>query len=191
MSNELLRTLLLHYGYFIFLPLAIVEGPIVTIIAGFLSSLGYLNFLAIYLLAILGDMIGDMIYYYIGHWGGKRIIKNGKFLWIKADQLIRIENHFSSHAGKTILLGKWTQHLGAPILIACGMSKMSIRKYLFFNLTGTIPKVLIFVLIGYYFGQAYDKIDKYFGYASLSVAVAVILVIVYFVTIKLIKSRKI
>lgn len=179
------------YRYAVYFPITIIEGPIVTIIAGFLSSLGYLNFIVIYLIAILGDLVGDIIYYFIGRWGGGRIVKKGKFLWVKLEQLTKIENHFKSHAGKTLLFGKWTQHLGAPILVASGMSNMPIGKYLFFNLAGTIPKVLIFILIGYYFGQAYDKINKYFGYASLSMAVALILVIIYFVIVKSVKSREI
>lgn len=189
-STSSILSLLVIYRYAIFFPITIIEGPIVTIIAGFLSSLGYFNLIIIYVIAVLGDTIGDLIYYLIGHWGGGRIVKNGKFLWIKSEQLVKIKNHFSSHAGKTLLFGKWTQHLGAAILLASGMSNMPIKKFILFNLIGSVPKILIFVLIGYYFGQAYDKINKYFGYASLSIAVAIILIISYFVIVKVIKSKK-
>ncbi len=187
LSTPSIIALLTAHRYAIYFPITIIEGPIVTIVAGFLSSLGYLDFLIIYLMAILGDLIGDVILYSIGHFGSKKILKNGKFLWIKSEQLVKIESHFQFHAGKTLLFGKWTQHLGTPILIASGMAKMPMNKFLTFNLAGTVPKVLIFLLIGYYFGQAYDKINNYLGYASISMAIAIILTVVYFL---IMRSRK-
>jgi len=159
--------LLIAYRYAIFFPLTVAEGPIVTIIAGFLVSLGYMNFLLVYIIAVVGDVVGDVLYYALGRWGSGRIFRRGSFLGIKAEQLKKVEVHFDAHAGKTLLFGKWTQSVGAIILTAAGMAKMPLDKFVFYNTAGSIPKSLALMLIGYYFGRAYQQIDKYFGYASL------------------------
>ncbi len=170
--------LLLHYGYLIFLPLAIIEGPITTIVGAFLASLGYLDILIIYLLAIAGDVIGDAIYYFIGYLGGEKISHKGKFMMIKIKTLKKIQSHFKHHPMKTLLLGKWGHSIGAPVLLAGGMSHMPFRKFMLFNFLGTLPKVLTFVIIGYYFGKAYSKINQYFDYFSILI-LALFCVLIY------------
>ncbi|MEK7325505.1 MAG: VTT domain-containing protein, partial [Chloroflexota bacterium] len=147
--------------------MAVIEGPIVTIVAGFLASLGYFNALIIYILAILGDLIGDTLYYVLGRRGNEYLLARKKFLWINIEQLKALTNHFDKHLGKSIILGKWTHVVGAPILIAAGMARVSFKKFILFNIIGTAPKILVFLIIGYYFGQAYKRIDAYLEYAAV------------------------
>ncbi len=73
---EYLVLLLTKYGYFILFPLAAIEGPVVSLVVGFLIYLGYFQFLPAYGILILGDRIPDAIYYYIGRCGnGKALVK--------------------------------------------------------------------------------------------------------------------
>ncbi len=188
-SANQIFSLLLHYRYAIFFPLAIIEGPIVTIIAGFLSSLGYLNLFIIFILALLGDFVGDIIYYLIGRWGGEKILKRGSFFGIKAQHLVKLDEHFQAHAGKTILLGKWTHYPGAPILVSAAMTKMPLAKYLWFSMLGTTPKVILLLVAGYYFGRAYQEIKTYFDYAALVLFfLAILIIVIYFIFKKIWKK---
>jgi len=190
-TNNILL-LLFSYGYLIYFLLAVVEGPIVTIIAGLLISLKYFNFFLIYGLAILGDLFGDILYYQIGRFGRKRLTERGRLLSVKAEQVKKIEEHFKQHAGKTFLFAKWTHVVGAPILMAAGVTGVPLKKFIWFNFLGTVPKVLVFIAIGYYFGQAYQQIDKYFGYATLSFWIIVALIaLIYFLRKKFAKDIKI
>ena len=55
--------------------MVIVEGPLVTILAGFLASLGQFNLLICYPLIVVGDVIGDVFMYAQGRWGGKPAVE--------------------------------------------------------------------------------------------------------------------
>ena len=82
-SQEFMR-LLPYWGYPTMLLLMTLEGPIVTIIAAFLASMGYFNVFAVFGLSVLGDVLGDIVLYFIGYFGGYRILsKAEKFLKIK------------------------------------------------------------------------------------------------------------
>ena len=191
-STGKIASLLISYRYAIFFPITIVEGPIATLIAGFLVSLGYFNIFAVYGVAVVGDLVGDMIYYVIGSAGGEQILKRGRFLGIKTEQLTKLQEHFKAHAGKTLLFGKWTHAVGGAILLAGGIARMSFKKFIWFNFLGTLPKALVFLIIGYYFGQAYQQIDKYFGYATLSIFLAIVLAAaIYFFAKRMRQSLKI
>ena len=61
---------LLHdYGYYVLFPLAVVEGPILAVIAGFLCATGIMNPFLVYLFIVSGDIVGDSVCYFAGRSG--------------------------------------------------------------------------------------------------------------------------
>ncbi|MFH1182757.1 MAG: DedA family protein [Candidatus Moraniibacteriota bacterium] len=178
---------LIIYKYLVIFPITIVEGPAISIIAGFLSAHGILNLYLVYLVLVLGDLTGDTLYYLIGRWSRKSfLLKWGRFFGVTEEKLIKLEKHYEEHSGKTLIFGKISHAFGSAFLIAAGAAKMPLGRFLWFNLIATVPKSLIYLLIGYYFGEAYRRIVYYLDYAGIiSVAVAVILVFIYFVVVKM------
>lgn len=99
---------LVVYRYFILFPVMVLEGPIITIIAGFLSSLELLNPFLVYAVVVIADLFGDFVYYAIGRWGRKNFInKWGKYIGLSAAKIIRLESHFEKHTRKTLIFGKY------------------------------------------------------------------------------------
>jgi membrane protein DedA with SNARE-associated domain len=174
---------LLVYKYFILFPVVVIEGPIITIIAGFLSSLELLNPFLVYAVVVAADLIGDFIYYAIGRWGRENFInKWGKYIGLSAAKIIKLESHFEKHTRKTLIFGKISHAFGAPILVAAGVAKIPFWEFIWFNFLATLPKSLIFLLIGYYFGQAYVRLNKYLDYFTIGLLVlAILILIIYFV----------
>lgn len=83
-----LINLLLQYKYLIIFPIVMFEGPITTIVAGFLSSLGYFNFWFTYLLVATADLASDALYYALGRWGRKSFVeKLGHYVGITISRI--------------------------------------------------------------------------------------------------------
>jgi membrane protein DedA with SNARE-associated domain len=142
-------------------PITIVEGPIITIIAGFLASLKILEFFTTYAIVVIGDLVGDALYYILGRYGRSGFLdKWGKYIGLTAGNLQKVEGHFNDHGGKTLLFGKLSHGVGAAILTAAGMGNMRFGKFIFFNAAGTLPKSLLLMLAGYYFGSAVTHINS-------------------------------
>ena len=55
--------ILINYGYFLLFPIAVLEGPIISVIAGFLVLQGYFNILLVYAVMVVADLTGDFLYY--------------------------------------------------------------------------------------------------------------------------------
>jgi len=182
--------LLLHYKYALLLPIAIVEGPIVSILGGFLSSTGHMNIYLAYATVVLGDLIGDTIYYSLGRFGGRGLIKKyGRYLRITEDQLGPLEGHFQKHTGKTLVIGKFSHGLGAVVLFVAGLSRVKYPKFLLYNIVSTGLKSFILIAVGYYYGYAYQRINEYFGYAAyVFIGIAVILLVGYYFATKSIRK---
>jgi membrane protein DedA with SNARE-associated domain len=181
---------LLQYRYAILFPLVIIEGPIVTVLAGFLASLGQMNFWICFPLVVVGDVIGDVFMYAQGRWGGKPAVEKwGHHFGIKPEIIGRLEEHFKKHPGKTLIFGKISHFFGGPVLIAAGMARVKISQFLWFNILGTIPKSLFLLLVGFYFGEAYARFDKFLTFAGWAAASLVVLgIAVYFIVSKVSKK---
>ena len=153
-------TLLTQYGYFILLPIAILEGPIVTVLAGYFVFLGYFNFWLVYLIAILGDLIGDVLLFSLGRWGLNAMSDRFKrFIGITPERLGRFQNLFARRSGETLLIGKLSHSAGFMVLIGAGVAKMKFSRFIWYNLLGTLPKTMLFLMLGFYFGTAIHNIS--------------------------------
>jgi membrane protein DedA with SNARE-associated domain len=170
--------LIQSHGLWVLAPFAILEGPIVTVIAAYLARLGYMPVMGVYAVCVLGDLIGDAALYGLGRAGPQVLPERWQArLGINLARKAALENHFAEKGGRTLLFGKWTHSAGMPILIASGAARMNFAAYMGWNLLGTLPKTLLFVVIGYFIGHAYTSIDTYIYRISLLLT-AVILAVV-------------
>lgn len=178
---EEIVSLLLLYKYLILFPLMVLEGPIVTVIAGFLISLGTMSWTAAYIIIVIGDLVGDLMFYYIGKIGRLKWVRRwGKYIGLTEYRVERVEKFFKEHPGKTLLFGKFSHVVGAPVIIAAGMAKMPILHFLWWNFLGTLPKSLILLLLGFYFGQAYVLINRYLNDFFIAGTILVIILALIF-----------
>jgi membrane protein DedA with SNARE-associated domain len=167
---------LIQYKYLLLFPVLVFEGPIITVIAGFLVSLGDLDFLRTYTLAVTADLLGDSLYYAVGRLGAHRVVGRwGKYLGVTWGQVEKVKRHFDRHVGTSLVLGKLTHGVGGLILLAAGVAEVPYGVFLWFNLLGTLPKSLLFLLVGYYFGHGYQKINAYLNAVALASVAAVLL----------------
>jgi membrane protein DedA with SNARE-associated domain len=186
-----LLSFIVLYGYFVILPVAILEGPIITVIAAFLAAQGYFNIYAVFAIVVIGDLLGDLLYYGIGRFGTKLFnTKFGKRFGLDTKHLALIEKHYATHSGKTLIIGKWTHSLGLVTLTGAGAAKMPVGRFMWYSLLGTIPKSLVFLLLGYYTGYAYQKINMYFNDAAYIMGAVIVLAIAIYFFIQWRKSHK-
>ncbi len=160
-----MESLILTYKYWIILPLAVIEGPVITIIASFLASIGLLNIFFVYLLVLLGDILGDIIHYFVGRIGGIRIIKKyGHYFKVNEDSIDEVKTkYFNSKNSlwKIITLSKITHAPSSLVMLVSGMVKVDFKQFLIITTTNNIFKVLAFVLLGFFFGKSYLVIENY------------------------------
>lgn len=155
---ELLRT----WGLLILAPLAVLEGPAVSILAGYLARLGLFDPLAVLAIVIIGDLAGDVALYLIGRKG--RLVVRRQWLKrfrISPSQLARLVRRFREQGVRLILFGKFTHYLGFAVLLAAGVSRMPFARFVAACLIATIPKSAGLLAIGWMFGEAWSREDDW------------------------------
>jgi membrane protein DedA with SNARE-associated domain len=156
------QTLIAANGLLLMAPLAVIEGPIVTVIAAYLASLGLLDLRAVIVVAVLADLVGDTILYFVGRNGLGGLPGRWRTrLGMPAERVERLADHFRRKGGRTLVVGKLTHSAGAAVLVAAGTARMPFGAFLLFNLVATVPKVLVFAALGWVFGSAYSQVDHW------------------------------
>ncbi|KEP70859.1 DedA family protein [Thioclava sp. BHET1] len=173
---ETLTALMAKNGLIVVAPIAVLEGPIVTVIAAWLASQNMFNVWAVAVVVILADVVGDLGLYALGRWGLHRLPSRWRTkLGLSRARLLRNGKHFRDKGVRTLLFGKWTHSAGAPVLVAAGVAKMNFMVFALTNLIASIPKSLLFVWLGYELGSYYGRIDGWLSRASLILLVLIVI----------------
>ena len=176
-----LITMLGHYGYWVLIPIAVIEGPAITMVAGALVAAGQMDGVTACILLIIADLVGDALYYGLGRYGhGPLAARLTKWLKVTPDRLTKLEQRFRANDWKLILIGK-TQGLGSIILYFAGASRMPFLRYMVLNLVGTVPKVILFGAIGFLLGEGVMSSARYLNVIAGAAfgGAAVVLIVLY------------
>ena len=177
-----------QYKYLILFPGILFEGPILTMIGGFLASpVGgkVMNVGSVYVVAVLADLTGDVLYYSIGRFSGSRFVEKYRiFLGLTHERLLRLKHYFEKHGTKTIVLGKISHGLGWPAMVAAGSAGMPFGKFMSINTVVSLLKTVVLVALGYYYGKSMETLFKYVGWAGVIITLLVLVTAIYFLYAK-------
>ncbi|WP_236840190.1 DedA family protein [Brenneria goodwinii] len=176
---QTIETLIRAHGLMLLTPLAVIEGPIVTVIAAYMARLDYFSLSAVCVIVILGDLVGDTGFYALGRWVINPEGQPPKWLarlGLSRARLEKMVSSFDNRGGRILVFGKMTHSAGAVVLAAAGMARMNFGSFLFYNTLATIPKSLFFIAVGWTFGHAIEQVDHWMVYVSLALLILVVVV---------------
>ena len=127
-----------------------LPGDSLLFAAGTFAALGSMNVWLLIGLLIVAAIGGDTVNYWIGHYLGDRAYN---IKWIKKEYLDRTHAFFEKHGGKTIFLARFVPIVRTFAPFVAGMGRMSYRYFFSYNVFGGIVWVLLFTLLGYFFGN--------------------------------------
>ncbi len=178
---EEILLLLIKYKYLVLFPIAAIQGPMASLIAGFLVFKGDFNVLPAYGILILGDVIPDTIYYYIGRYGQDNFFVSfftRKFtsLLVKKDVVKKL---WENHTKTTMFLIKLAYGLSVPFIVSAGFTKVSYRKFISSAIVVTIFQYGFIMMCGYFLGQSYRLGGTYLEYTYIIITIILILFVAF------------
>jgi membrane protein DedA with SNARE-associated domain len=177
---EYFLPLLITYRYWILIPFSFVEGPIVSFLSGTLVAAGYLNVFVVYVILVLGDVLPDLGYYYLGLWVGESGLQK-RFSGMSV-HLPAMKRMWDTHTFKATLLSKWAYGIGSPLLMSSGICGVSVKKYAFYSVIITSLQHIVLLSVGYFFGSSLLLVQKSItAIQIIAVSIVVLLIIGYFV----------
>lgn len=127
-----------------------LPGDSLLFAAGTFAALGSFNVLGLIALLAVAAVLGDTVNYSIGHYLGERAYS---IKWIKREHLDRTHSFFEKHGGKAIFLARFVPIVRTFAPFVAGVGRMSYSCFATYNVVGGITWVVIFSLLGYFFGN--------------------------------------
>lgn len=170
---------------FVFTPF--LPGDSLLFAAGAFAAIGSFNVVGLLLLLWTASILGDTMNYWIGHYFGKKIIKNPK-IPIKQDHINKTKKLFDKHGGKAIFLARFIPIIRTFAPFVAGIGKMDYVKFLYYNISGGFVWIFGFILLGYFFGNIPSVKENFSILIILIIIISVLPLLIAFAKEKL--SRK-
>lgn len=170
---------------FVFTPF--LPGDSLLFAAGAFAAIGSFNVVGLLLLLWTASILGDTMNYWIGHYFGKKIIKNPR-IPIQQDHINKTKKLFDKHGGKAIFLARFIPIIRTFAPFVAGIGKMDYVKFLYYNISGGFVWIFGFILLGYFFGNIPSVKENFSILIILIIIISVLPLLIAFVKEKL--SRK-
>lgn len=151
---------------------------------GSFCALGSMDLTTSLLVVGTAAILGDTVNYWIGSKIGHKAF-SGNIKFLKKEHLIKTQNFYDKHGGKTIILARFIPIIRTFAPFVAGVGTMKYSRFINFNFIGGILWTLIFILSGFLFGNI-PFVKNNFSF----VIVAIILISVVPVVIEIIKGRR-
>lgn len=149
------------YGGALILPLSVIEGPFVAVLAGFLSAQGYVAWYVATSLLVAGDLIGDVLYYWLGRSGAAPLARLAAWLGVRREINPKMQRELRENAVRMWLIGKWTHSIGFLVLIGSGMLHLPLARFMLVNAAAAVPKIALLFGIGYFAGNHLPRLERH------------------------------
>ena len=161
-----------------------LPGDSLLFASGAFAALGSLNIYALWFILIIAALIGNTSNYWIGHFFGKKIVAHPK-IPIDEEHIKETRKFFDKHGGKTIILDRFMPFFRTFAPFVAGVSRMSYKQFVSYDLIGGTSWITIGIFAGYFFGNINFVRENF----SL-VIIGVILISLIPIVIEYVKHRR-
>jgi len=150
--------------------------------AGFLVAEGQMSMLSVVIWATIGSIIGSLISYYIGLWGGRALVlKVGKYLLLNEHHLDITEKFFHKRGDITVFISRFIPVIRHFISIPAGMGKMPLVPFVIYTAVGAGLWNWILTYAGFRLRANWAFLTPYFHIVDKVILGVIVLAILCFI----------
>jgi membrane protein DedA with SNARE-associated domain len=181
---DVLRSAVVHHSYWAVAGALLLEnagvplpGETILLLASFLAYSEHdLQLSWIIVIATIAATLGDNLGFVLGHYGGRPLLERYQsFFRIQDKTVARGEALFARYGAVAVFFARFV--FGMRILAGpmAGALRMPWRKFLAFNFLGAAVWVTTISVVGYLFGQHWERLER--GVKRFDMGVAILLVL--------------
>ncbi|MBI3260878.1 DedA family protein [Candidatus Berkelbacteria bacterium] len=150
--------------------------------SGYLVGQGNLNLYLAAAAGTFGNLIGSLIAYAIGYWGGRPLIERyGRYILLRHHELDLADRFFAKYGKLTVFVGRLLPIVRTYISFPAGIAKMDIKQFSLYTVLGAFPWSLGLAYIGLRLGAHWETIKHYTRGLDVVVVIAIGLVVAWWV----------
>jgi membrane protein DedA with SNARE-associated domain len=130
----------------------------------------------------LGNLIGSLVAYYAGLWGGRPfLVKYGRWVLITPKEIDLADRWFAKYGEITVFLTRMMPVIRTFISVPAGIARMNVWRFSILSFLGALPWSFALAWVGYHLGENWEDISNYMRPVSIPIAIAVVVLAGFFV----------
>jgi membrane protein DedA with SNARE-associated domain len=159
-----------------------LPSEIIMPFSGYLVSTGEMNLWLVGLAGAIGCVLGSIVAYYAGAWGGRPFIaKYGKYILISHHDLDLADHWFQRHGDITIFVGRLLPVIRTFIAFPAGVARMNLWRFNLYTFVGSYIWSLGLAWIGMKLGEHWNTLGVYFHRFDAAIGVILLIAVVWYV----------
>jgi membrane protein DedA with SNARE-associated domain len=160
--------------------------------AGFLVAERTLTLSGVILSSTCGSIVGSLISYAIGRFGGRPFIgRYGKYLLLDVEDLEKTDRFFKRRGGITIFVSRFIPVVRHLISIPAGMGRMKLLPFSLFTIAGAALWNAFLTWCGFVLRKNWSTVMRYSSIIDMVIVVVLLGLITLFVARHLRRRRKV
>ena len=150
----------------------------VLLVGATLISKSTLGFIPILLLTSIGSAIGFIVMYLVGEFFGEKVLRSGKFKFIKQESLDKADRFFHKYGYNIILINRFLPGTRAVVSFFSGVHKLKpTRTFIYAGVSSFVWNAIL-IFLGIQLGNNLELVDKYLSeYSQIILAITVLAII--------------
>ncbi len=163
-----------------------LPSEIILPFGGYLVSQGVLRFWPAVLAGLAGGTLGSTIAYLVGWFGGRPfVLKYGKYLLIREQDIKRADYYFSRYGGRIAFWARFLPVVRTFISLPAGISRMDFITFLLYTIAGSIPWTIVFVYAGVKLGDNWAYIRTLFEKFDVFIILILVGLVLFWIATRL------
>ncbi len=162
-----------------------LPSEIIMPFSGFLVSTGKLNLHAVAFAGAFGNLLGSIVAYVVGYFGGRSfVLRYKKYIFLREHELRIAEKFFEKWGGATVFFTRMMPIVRTYISLPAGLAKMNFPSFCILTFVGSIPWAYLLTYAGLILGENWREIKRYTELIDILVILAILGVIIYLIVRK-------
>ena len=131
--------------------------------SGYLVFQGTLVLWLVVLAGAIGCVLGSLLAYAVGAWGGRRLVERyGKYVLVSRRDLDLADRWFREHGGIIVFVGRLLPVVRTFIAFPAGVARMPVWRFCVYTFLGSLIWCALLAWIGMKLGQHWDTLGGWF-----------------------------
>jgi len=150
--------------------------------AGYLVFLGRLDFNSVVMAGVVGGLIGSILSYLVGYYGGPTFVtRYGRYMFLSDKNVAMAQKWFDRYGLITVLVARLLPVVRTFISLPAGFARVNFVKFVAYTILGSTPWTIALVYIGMLLGENWPKMRAIGHEASLVVAGGLFILLIYYI----------
>jgi len=159
-----------------------VPSELVVPPAGYLASQGQMNLWVVIFLSTAGSLAGALFNYALAYYLGRPwLLKYGKYFLIPPEKFAKVEAFFLRHGEISTFSGRLVIVIRHLISLPAGLSRMSLKRFTIFTVTGSFIWCSILAYIGFVVGNNMELVKIYYKQTVIGLVIVMAFVLAGYV----------